>query len=165
MNSSTFSIVLQAGYRILSQNNQDSDYIQVILSLLESELEACDETASERRRTSRTLYRRLFRYSLKVECQPNADVEAFELPEMCLESRLTQYLCQTLRRSSGQHGTTKSQVVLTPEEMSALTVLRETSRHLREFDAQSQLYDFLESTTFNYKPIPALSEYMINTQA
>lgn len=164
MNSSTLSIVLRAGYSILSQKNRDLDYVQVILSLLEYELEASGEDEYERRRTLRTLYRRLFRYSLKVERQLHCDDSGFDLAEMRLESRLTQYLRQTLMCSSDPQCPVKNQVVLTPDEMLALTTLRETCHHLREFEAQSQMYDFLESTTFHYKPIPALSAYMTNTR-
>jgi hypothetical protein len=158
MNSMTLSIVLRAGYDILHQKKQDLDYILVILNLLEAEL----ETPVESQRTLMPLYRRLFRHYLKVARQPTPDDSAFDLPEMRLESRLTQYLRQALIRLNDPKRSIKNPVVLTPEEVLALTALRQTCHRLKEFEAHAQAYDFLESTTFSYKPIPALSKYMAN---
>jgi L-lysine 2,3-aminomutase len=116
----------------------------------------------EYQRTLMSSYRRLFRYYLKVAHQTNPDDAAFDLPDMRFESRLTRYLRQALMRINDPKRPIKNQVVLTPEEVSALTALSETSRRLREFEAQTQLYDFLESSTFSYKPIAALAKYMTN---
>jgi len=162
MNATELSIVLRAGYDVLNQNKDDLDYIQLVLDLLESELETPADTGREYQRTLMSLYRRLFRHYLKIDRQSNPDDAAFDLPEMRFESRLTKYLRQALMRMNDPKRTIKNPVVLTPEEVSALTTLRETSRRLREFEAQTQLYDFLETSTFSYKPIAALAKYMTN---
>jgi hypothetical protein len=159
MNTTTLLIVLRAGYDILSQKNQDLDYIQVILNLLEIELESPCETDADHQSSAMVLYRRLFRYYQKVaQCLMAGDAD-FELPEMRIESRLTQYLRQVLIQIGDPERPAKTKIVLTPEEVAALTTLRETARRLREFEAMTQQYDFLESSTFRYKPIPALAQY------
>jgi hypothetical protein len=161
MNSMTLSIILRAAQDILSHKKQDRDYVQVILNLLEAEL----GTPQESQQSLMPVYRRLFRHYLKIARQPPPDDSAFGLPEMRLESRLTRYLRQALMRISDPKCPIKNQVVLTPEEVLALTALRQTCHRLKEFESHAQLYDFLESTTFSYKPIPALSKYMANSQS
>lgn len=159
MNCTTLSIVLRAAHDILNHKKQDLDYIQVILNLLEAELEIPQESHP----TVMPLYRRLYRHYLKIARQSSPDYSVYDLPEMRLESRLTQYLRQALIRLNDPKRPIKNPVVLTPEEVLALTALRQTCHRLKEFEAHAQLYDFLESTTFSYKPIPALSKYIIES--
>ncbi len=161
MNTMTLAIIMRAAQDIINHKKQDLDYTQVILNLLEAELEdsrGCQATVMP-------LYRRLFRHYLKIARQPLPDDSGFDLPEMRLESRLTRYLRQALMRLNDPKRSIKNQVVLTPEEVLALTDLRQRCSRLKEFEARAQMHDFLESSTFSYKPIPALSKYMANSQS
>ncbi|MHB8625013.1 MAG: hypothetical protein ACYDBJ_07260 [Aggregatilineales bacterium] len=153
--------MVEAGDNILHQKKQDPDYIQVILNLLETEL----VTPGESQKTVMALYRRLFRYYLKIVYQPPLDDSAFNLPEMRLQSRLTKYLRQALMRLNDPKRKIRNPVVLTPDEALALAALRQKCQQIKEFETHAQTYDFLESSTFSYKPIPALSKYMANTRS
>ena len=161
MNTMTLAIIMRAAQDIINHKKQDLDYIQVILNLLEAELESSRDCQT----TVMPLYRRLFRHYLKIARQPLPAASAFDLPEMRLESRLTRYLRQALIRLTDPKRSIRNQVVLTPEEVLALTDLRQKCRQLREFEAHTPAYDFLESSTFSYKPIPALSKYIANSQS
>lgn len=161
MNSKTYSITIHAAQDILNHKKQNLDNVQLVLNLLEAEL----ETSLETQATVMPLYRRLFRHYLKIAHQPLPEDCGFDLPGMRLESRLTRYLRQALIRANDPKHSIRNPIVLTAEEALALTELRQTCNRLREFEARTPTYDFLESSTFSYKPIPALSKYMANSQS
>ena len=159
MNAVTISIITNAVYDILDNKKEDFAYVQTILNLLENSF----DQAEADKPTLKRLHRRLFRHFLRVSRAVKSVDLLADRPGMRVENRISLFLQQEMLRESDPNRIVENSITLTTDEMAELQRLRQYAKRRAEFEERTPNYDFIENASFRFKPIAALSNYMLTS--